>query len=216
MYETREEAHQKLSDTIVIYQDKPHYIRETKGDTLKYSLVHRYLKKGSKYEETDPSSKEWDFRNLGKRLGYFNYVSSDEAYQQALYVVRLSIRKCQSTQGLSTYNTKISSLKKSPRLNLVGRKVDLTEVKESQDFINMMEGVYPLISDIKKEFSENPYLSSKAFSRQFSVYKHDVGPFYLQYKGSSIGYTEDLFRWRIADDFKYLIESLESYQLEVV
>lgn len=75
--------------------------------------------------------------------------------------------------------------------------------------MDALEDKYPTFTDIKSQFSSDNYLTSKAFNKHFAIRRHDVGPYYLEYKGKDIGYTQDFDKWKIAEDYKYLAESLE-------
>lgn len=80
----------------------------------------------------------------------------------------------------------------------------------------MFKLLYPNLQDIGVLFTKNNNVTSKAFTREFAVRKSDVGPMYLQYKGRDIGHSDDLYRWKIADQFKHLRETLDHINLKVI
>ena len=219
MFDTREEANQKLSSTVVLFKNAPVFIREANGSNgskgSKLTLLFKYLRSG-KLDEAPILDKGWEFRNLGPRIGYLNYDQGNGGLREASYVTRMGVRTSHNTQGLSQKNLKFTPLKGSKKLGLAGTALSFNSVNGSECFTNMLEQSYPTLKDIASEFSKSPWLISRAFDRQFAIRRDDVGPYYIQYRGKDIGHTTDLERFKIAEQYKYLQEQMEFNNLKVV
>lgn len=213
MYDTKEEANQKLGQTVVLFHGQPCYIIEAVGKGSKLSLRYNLMR--PKEERSNLIQEDgWEFRNLGQRLGYVNVNLGEKSYKEALYTTRVAVRAAHNTQGLSSKNLRYGSLKGSSRLGLSGYSLGWNSLYQSGYFCDTLEDKYPTFLEVKDSFSTDNYLSSKAFHRSFAVRRHDVGPYYLEYKGKDIGYTDDFFRWKIADNYKYLEESLDHIEFK--
>lgn len=208
MYDTKEEANQKLGQTVVLFQNQPAYIIEAVGKGTKLALRYQLMRKKEERSNFIQES-GWEFRNLGQRLGYMNYAHGDSSYKEALYTTRVAVRQAHNTQGLSHRNVRFPHLKGSARLGLERYQLNWQSVYPTEGFMDALEDKYPTFTDIKSQFSSDNYLTSKAFNKHFAIRRHDVGPYYLEYKGKDIGYTQDFDKWKIAEDYKYLAESLE-------
>lgn len=214
MYDTREEANQKLSSTIVLFKKAPVFVREAGGNNgNKLTLLFKYLRSGG-VDEASILDKGWEFRNLGPCVGYMNVDLGQGSYKEATYVTRCGIRASHNTQGLSQKNLKFSTLKGSKKLNLGPAVLSFNMVSNTGFFADMMEQKYPELKNVSSQFEKSSWLISKAFTRQFAVRRDDIGPFYLQYRGKDVGHSDDLFRWKIAPQYRYLEEQLEYENLK--
>lgn len=219
MYDTRDEANQKLSGTIVLFKNNPVLIRESGGSNgsngSKLTLLFKYLRDG-KADEALIVDKGWEFRNLGPRIGYLNVDMGQGSYKEATYVTRMGVRASHNTQGLSQKNLKFNSLKGSKRLGLSPQPITFANVSTQPYFLDMLEQKYPTVKDISTQFSKTSWLVSKAFDRQFAIRRDDVGPFYLQYRGKDVAHSEDFEKWKVAPHYAYLQEQMEYSNLKVV
>ncbi len=218
MYDTREEANQKLANTVVMYKNSPVYVRETGGQNgsggSKLTLLFKHLRTGS-LDEACILDRSWEFRDLGSRLGYMNVDLGNGGHKEASYVTRMGVRASHATQGLSQKNLNFKPLKGSNRLSLSPLNLTFPTIYCLPFFSDMLEMKYPDLKDISTQFSKNTSLISKAFSRQFAVRRDDVGPFYLQYRGKDVGYTDDFYRWKISPQYSFLSEQLEYNNLNL-
>jgi hypothetical protein len=212
MYDTNEEANQKLKQTVVLLKKSPVWIMEATGGHKKVELTHHNLRGGT-VSKTPIFSPDWEFRDLGSRLGYANMIYGN--LLEATYVQRAPVRQAHNTQGLSAKNLIITPLKGSQRLGIPQVNLDFNTFYPTAPFCDMLEGKYLQIEQIMNEFQKNMYVISRAFNREFAVRRADVGPFYLQYKGKDIGHTDDFYKWKIAPQFKYLNETLDHIKLKV-
>ena len=203
MYDTHEEANQKLTACVVLFKGSPVYIEEAFSKIGKVFLRYSSIRDGKGYVE-DIRHEDWEFRNLGHRIGYANFE------KESLYCLRSAVRNAHNTQGLSYRNMKFCRFRdpeSAPR-------PDWYYIGRSETVADMLEGKYPTFQDTIKMF-ENPLKMSVAFDRDFSIYRHQIGPFYLEYKGKEIGYSEDTDSWKVDKKFLYLGETLEDKQLKV-
>lgn len=214
MYTTREEADQKLKGCVCLYKGQAVLIDEAGGTKDNVSLSYRNIRTKenavSKIKDTD-----WEFRNLGPRIGYANLDFGTGSYKEAAYLTRAAVRQSHSTQGLSSKNVKIPRLKGSAKLGLGPANIGWTQVYLTTQFADMVEQKYPSIEEIREIFKKEPWQISLAFNRQFAINRPDVGPFFLEYRGKNIGYSKNMDRWDIGNDFDYLREYLEHIQLKV-
>lgn len=214
MYETQQEAHQKLSQTVVLFDGKPSFIREISGGGGDRIRLHYYFIRDKAERTNYIDEPQWDFRSLGSRLGYANMdlslgYSIPTNYKEALYLRRAAVRHAHNTQGLSSKNLRFDSFRGAYRLGLPPREAEWHQVLLTKSFCDTLEGVYPTFDAVKDAFKNDSELTSLAFDRHFAIRRHDIGPYYLEYKGKDVGYTDDFRRWKIAPEFQYLTESLD-------
>lgn len=217
MYDTKEEANQKLSNSIVLYDGKPVLIGEALGKGENLNLVFSDLRTGQLFQSPILDTK-WEFRNLGERLGYYNVDNGVEGHKEACYVSRMAVRNTHSCQGLSSRNLSLTPLRGSSRLGLGKINVSYQYHYKTKGFLDMLEQIYPSYLDVTSEFSTDPWLISKAFHRQFAIRKgdrNDMVPWILEYKGKRVGYSKDLSSWNVSEDYDYIKESLEYLNLKV-
>jgi hypothetical protein len=215
MYETKEEFNQKLAGCIVLLNNTPVHILEAAGGTkAKITLTCQNLR-AKTTDVVSASDPGWDFRSLGSRLGYTNVDFGEGSYRQAMYVTRMAIRQASRTQGLSQHNVKYDGLKADPNRNLQWYKPSWGQLYSQEYFLDTLERKYPSINDLRKVFEKDKTVTSKAFDPKFAISKPLIGPFYLEYRGKDIGYSDDMFRWKIGDCYDYLRETLEHINIEV-
>lgn len=214
MYTTKEEAHQKLSGCVCLFNGMSVLIDTASGNKGKVTLSYRVTRTGETRSNLITED-GWEFRNLGPRIGYANLDFGTGSYKEAAYLTRAAVRQAHSTQGLSSKNVKIPKLRGSSKLGLAPLGISWTQVYLTPSFADMVEQKYPCLEEVKNGFKKEPWLVSSAFSRQFAINKPDVGPFYIEYRGKNIGYSEDLDKWRIDSEFDYLRETLEHIQLRI-
>ena len=207
MYETQEEAQQKLASCLVLLRGSPVFIEEaiqkSNGVYLRYTSIRDKIAGVENIKNN-----EWEFRNLGHLLGYMNYTYGTKNYQESTYVVRSAVRNAHNTQGLSYRNIRLSRLRGDEAGGLPSMRPEWMNLCKDPCVADMLEGSYPSVSSFENLF-ENPYVISIAFDRDFSIFRHKIGPFYLEYKGKEIGYSEDLSSWKIGKRYNHLRESLE-------
>lgn len=214
MYDSAAEFNQKLSSCVVFKANRPVWIAEASGQGKKILLTFKDLR-DQKMSQDLAFSDDWDFRTLGSRLGYSNLDLGPESYQEALYLTRIAVRMCSNTQGLSQRNIKIPLFKGSSKLGLPRDGISWNSLHQSKAFLDTLERKYPSVEEVAKNMTKNKRLCSMAFDPKFAVSRPDVGPFYLDYRGKNIGYSEDFSKWKIAPEYDHLHETLEHIQLKI-
>lgn len=209
MYTTREEAQQKLKDSVVLFDNKASLVIDAENKNGSLKLFHYLLRDKGKLLNNPIG--EFDLKTIGTRLGYMNY-SDEHGYNSAVYVTRSPVRRAHSTQGLCASNIIIPSVRRRD-----GRQkdLDLQFIYTSGYFADMVESKYPSLVEVKREMEKDSDVVSKAFSRIFSVTNPKVGPFFLNYKNKKIAYSDDMFRWKLGKDFSYLEEELDYNNIRV-
>jgi hypothetical protein len=213
VYDTREEAQQKLGSTVVLLDDTPVYVTDASDGGENLALHYIRLRSG-KAGETRIRDKGWEFRNLGPHIGYANY-SITGGHCEALYLSRMGVRASHNTQGISNKNLRIPPTKGSPKLGISGGNISFNSFYSKPEFLDMLEQKYPSFKDVSKHF-KSPNLISKAFNRQFAVKRpENYGDFLLQYRGRDIGKSSDLEKFRLLPEYSYLQETLEFLDMKV-
>lgn len=214
MYDTVAEAEQKLKGCVCLLKGESVLIDEAGGENKKVSLSYRVLRTKAQGKEAITDS-GWEFRNLGPRIGYANLDFGAGSYKEAAYITRAPVRVCHSTQGLSSKNVKIPRLRGSNKLGLGPANIAWTTIYMTIPFADMIEQKYPTIEEVRDKFSDEPWLISMAFNRQFAINRPDVGPYFIEYRGQNVGYSKDMLKWDVAPDFDYLRETMEHIKLKV-
>ena len=223
MYQTVEEAQQKLMNTLVMYGDAPAYVMTARNSTklgVRGIVIQAHstpVINGEAEKITAPiNDPKWNFRDLGAKIGYVNYRQNSR--KEVVYLMRQGIRKAVETQGLSRHNMVIQEPSRKTSGASSGWSVNPIRFQDlvfTRELADMMMNVYPSIKKTVKDFETDPELSSQAFGRCFSIHRDKIGPFYLHYRDRPIGYTSDMYRWKVAKDYHYLAESLEEYSDDI-
>lgn len=216
MYETQQEANQKLQTCIVSYDGSPFYVSEAEGSgpgLRLYGMLCTVDKTQSptvQYSITDP---KWEFKNLGGRLGYVNIDGWD--YKSASYVRRVPVRAAQRTQGLSRSNVKISRLPPCAMLGLTGMSLTWDKINKQAGFFDTWAGTFPDIRAVRTQMKRHD-VTMRALGRFLAVQRSPLDLFYLLYKGEPIGRSEDLEVFKVPKQFRYLDELLiEDHNLKI-
>lgn len=213
MYDTAEEANQKLRHTIVLYNKVPCFVQQAVGEKG-LSLEFTTLRDGVILRKSI-NDKAFEFRNLGSKLGYTNVNLGSGSYNEALYLSRMPVRQSHSTQGISQKNLYIPPLRGSRKFSLQQHVLSFQQVYTTTPFHDTMEDVFPGLDKIEAEMAKKPWILSRAFNRQFCVRRDDVGPLYLQYRERDIGHSDHFYKWKLASQFAYLGETLDHLNIKV-
>lgn len=214
MYDTKEEANQKLGSTIVLYKSTPVYITEADGKGKDLTLYFKNLRTNTG-DKASIFDKNFNFRNLGEKLGYFNLDTGKGSYRESVYVQRAGVRQSHSTQGLSQKNLRFSKLRGNPVLSLGPAGCQFALAYTNPGFLDMLEEKYPDLKAVESSFNKKDGWVSMAFNPKYSIRSDSVGPFYIQYRGKDIGFSSDFYKWKIADQFKHLYEHLEYLNVRI-
>lgn len=215
MFDTPEDASQKLASTVILFKEEPIYILSVGGSPKKIVLNYWDLpmKPDSKADQRAITIGEpgLDYRTLGMRLGYMN-AEHEKGHQQALYVSRMAVRK--SIQGLSKQNTFIPDFSKNEIAGLMPVKCLFDNCYAKPFFRDMLKGIYPDLKKVKDRMENDEKLMSMSFNRLFAVTRKNVGPFFLEYKGKDIAWSANLHKFMLAPTYKHLAETLEHHKID--
>lgn len=208
MFDTEEDIQQKLACTVVLYDKKPKMVHSasTKGGKPGVMLTDLHGLNAVWAPITDSLL---DYKSLGGTLGYVNVVTDD--YSQAVYLTRMAVRK--SIQGLSGANVSVPGLYPNYKTGAPGKNISWSLLLKNAAFENMVYGVYPKLSDMPGLFAG--HATSVAFHRLFAAKLHRVGPFYLEYRGKDIAWSDTPDAWNLSKNFFYLMETLEFNDIPV-
>lgn len=203
MYDTREEARQKLEGTIVIYEGKPVIVIEAANDSNGgVRLAFSRLPSKREIEWANIEDKKWDFRNMGAHLGYMDYFM--DKVGEPVYSVRVPRR--QSKQGLCDSNVRTSIFLND---KMAGYAPEFARMYVQEDFVRMMSlgkrDPEKVFRDLIKAPS-NTY--GQSINKKLALYWDRVNPPNLLYRGKRIGYTEDGSNYKLAPMFTHLTEEL--------
>lgn len=209
MFDTVEEANQKLAQTVIFYEDEPVYVSEAAGrrGAIKLNLMKiPHLSETLTVPLKDP---KLNFRNLGGRIGYINV--NEQFYREAIYSWRTHVRSARQTQGLSRANMRFTMIRGFPDEGIPGRSPVWEDMYRKDYGKDSLKGVYPSIEDASKSLfrDENPRFST-AIHRLYAFKRPKIGPVYFEYKGKDIGWTDDFHTIRLHEDYSHLGEDIES------
>ncbi len=208
MFDTAAEANQKLAGSLVMYNQDPVWCRDAR-DQSQGRVQMSIARVRDSYELGWVSLSDLDVRNLGERVGYFN-MDYGGRYKICSYGRRLPVRHVQSCQGLSNSNIRIDNMPWS-----VVRAVRFTDAM-SMGGHEAIVNKYPGIAAVKYQFGKGGENTlGFAFDKNFALQKGKAGLFDLQYKGKTIGWTEDFSRFRVEKQYRYLDEDFEKFKMEV-
>lgn len=195
MFVTMEDANYKLNTSLILYKNHPVKVQGLSGDPANpyMGLVYLSPKRipgllpdgGARFADPDVG-----FRTIGEHLGYLNYtmVLSGRENCWATYVTRIHARH--SFIGLRQGNVDIPRLS-LPIVSTSPIRLEFSSVISNPGFEKMWFGEYPSFNAALHILSTLPAPSSVAFTKVFAITKNPIGPVYLRYKGSDIGWLED-------------------------
>lgn len=221
LFESVEDINQKLGSCVVFYKKEPLYIREAASiSSSKLGILGIMLPLGDnatvKVGIEDP---DLDYRTISSSLGYTTVsLNSNSGLRtnQSIFLTRMAVRK--SVQGLHKCNVNVPKFRD---YSFPGQHPH-DSASYSWDFLirekalaDTLGNKYPSLKSAKESLGksfDNKNLStlhSVAFNRNFAINKRPVGPYYLEYKGKDIAWSEDLARFSLDKSFAFLQETLE-------
>lgn len=201
MYDTVDEARQKLCESTVLLNGDPVYISDMSGKVnhviLKYYKLPLNFASPEELSINDPG---WDFRTGGTKLGYSQIKHPFEDYHYTVFLSRTPIRT--SRQGLDNKTVMIY-------------QPEQTEYTFGfSDFLKsggLKETIRNEFLSVKQAFNlvtENFNYKGAPFHRRLALFYDQVSPPYLVYRNVKIGYTEDGKSFKLAKHKRYLQEEL--------
>lgn len=205
MYDTVEEARQKLESSVVLYDSVPVYIQSCSGKKNEVNLTFINLPVTGKDQEktirsiTDP---RWDFRSIGTRLGYTPVKSPVNNSWETVFVSRVPIRH--SRQGLDNSTVSVIQFDTGS-----GYGYSWNDVLMSGGLIRTIKGDYPSTESAFDKITKDPELfKSIPVHRKLALFYDKVNPPNLLYRNDRIGYTEDGRIFKLAKHKNFLREEL--------
>lgn len=216
MFSSTDDAYAKIGKSVLSYKEEPYCVgavnyarKDTHTPTYVIQLRKAELPDlSSNYDPPIPlEDKNIDWKNLGDFLGYNNQ------YNSAIYVSRMPVRK--TIFGLRSDNIHCTSVQVpvSPNYPNGIKSVKLDHLLNKY-FSDMWHGKYPSLKEIVSSFEDNHDLRSIAFHKKFAVNKKQIGPFFLEYRGRDIGWSDDINKFTLDRSFRYLTETLEYYGVD--
>ncbi len=219
LFETAEDVNQKLGNTVILQKGEPVYVKGVaeavhNPKNLKIFVGDLPLFRTAKdFRKESLWDTSLDWKSISTKIGYCNASKHDQ--KEALFIQRVPIRK--SIQGLSGYNTKISHWSANPVFGNDVQSVSLDSLMRDDGFVEMFRNNYPDARTAGSCLIKDGTMISVAISRYFAIVSKQVGPFYLAYKGTEIGWSDDpTYRWKIGKTFEHLQETLEYNQIAYV
>lgn len=213
MFDTVEEAQQKISQTVVMYGDDPVFVVEVGGRAGRVTAHVRSL--GDDMGVTRAialSDPLWDVKTLGNRLGYINL--EHRGVMASVYSRRIHIRRAHQTQGLSNTNVYLDQLKAIPDKGIEAYTYRFSTI-HGKFMKETLQQKYPSLSKIKYMMAKNDSLAQIAFDPCLAVSKDFKGLWKLNYKGKEIGWTDDLEVFRIPSEWRYLDNRFDECGMKV-
>jgi hypothetical protein len=202
MYDTAEEAVQKLVGSVVLYDGHPVSVTNADGRGSKLLLYFvplpldpdRPADSTAKYIE-DPL---WDFKTLGSRLGFVEISRHD--YRGVVYCSRVPTRH--SRQGLDQRTVHIAHIAGSPGFEWPNL------LYNNDGLVRTMKGVFRKSLEAFEMLTKTGSAKAVPISRKLTMCYDDVTPPILLYRNDRIGYTEDGDLFKLAKLKQYLKEEL--------
>lgn len=209
MFDSAQDAKQKLESTVVLLDEVPIYVTNALDGDGPGKIRLRYASLPCEGRDFDDKQVEFseeriDFRTLGSRLGYMNAISRS-GHKQAIYTMRTPTRK--TIQGLSRANLQFSHFESTDQMP--GNNCPWEDHFSKKHFSDMLKGEYPSMGSAYDRIEKG--WTAVAFNRHFALKHKTVGPIYLEYKGRDVAWTENLDRFNLSPAFKHLGETLEFY-----
>lgn len=205
MYDTAEEAKQKLAASVALYKGRPVYIHDASGSKNTLNLVFSYLPLISPSQPKETAcihSLDWDFKTIGSRLGY-TPVEIGGKYT-CVYTSRVPIRT--SRQGLDNKTVYVTTIPLPDTPSFTGNWGVLIQ---REGIVSTLTDKYLSTSEAYLRLTSEPQ-SFKAIPvhRKLMLNFDRVSPPSLFYRFDKVAYTEDGKLFKLAPHKKFLREEL--------
>lgn len=209
LYDTAEEANQKLQNSTVLFKGLPVHVREASGNKGKVSLAFSWLpwpKSGPDKppDEAKMSDEGWDFKTLGSKIGYVNIKSNPwNKTEEAVFVTRMPTRS--SRQGFDDRTAKVFQYHTSDPSPWT-----FSHLLYDSGLVDSVCGKFPSTEEAVGRLIKNPdKVKSIAIGRKLMLIFDRVNPPNLVYRGEKVGYVESDGRsFRLAPHKMFLTEEL--------
>jgi hypothetical protein len=218
MYDSVEEAGNRLNSTVITYDKSPVYVLECDG---RKNAIKAWVLPMPSFRQKDKLSIRiddplCDYRSIP--LGYTNCKKG------SVLLSRIPVRGAGYKQGLHGGNINIQpvhpvdvlvDMEADGAVGVEGRAHDWNTLIRTSGFCNMVKGIYPSIPQCIDRLQKEKDLVSLAFNRYFTLCKDQVGILYLHYKGERVGYSEFVDRFKVPKNFQYLREVMAEHGVKV-
>lgn len=207
MYDTADEAKQKLQGSVVLFDGKPVDIVQAEGKKNKISLIYRKIPiQGEESESESIDDPRWDFKSAGTKLGYTIVQNPVTKAWSSVFTSRIPIRS--SRQGLDNKTVMIQGIQLERERSgysyswgdLITRNDGLVRTIRGQ-FLGP-KGAFDRVMKEYEEFLAIP------IHRKIVLAYDCISPPYIIYRNEKVGYTEDGLTFKLAKHKEYLREEL--------
>jgi hypothetical protein len=206
MYDTVEEALQKIGNTVILYQDVPVFVSSASGKKNHVKLHITKLPAVGDSNLKDINDPEFDFKGIASRLGYTEIRNPVTDVYETVFLSRIPIRGQQGNivirQGLDDKTVEIEPIDEYRFKwgEILTRESGFTN--SIQDTFKTTQEAFKLITAIDPEYTSVP------FHKKFALWYDTISPPYLLYRNQKIGYTEDGLVFKLARHKQHLREEL--------
>ena len=209
MYDTVEEAVQKVHNSVVLYNNIPVYITTVTGNNKSGPILH-YVPLPLNLNSPTVTSHEasikdpsWDFRTIATRLGYSRLFIPGLDVWDTVFLSRMPSRH--SRQGLDSKTVDIHLVSKGLK-----HKIGWQEILSENCLLpSAFRGEYVSLDKACSDLLNNEEtIKSIPINRRMCIIYDRINPPNILYRGDKIGYTEDGEAIKLAKHKKYLEEEL--------
>jgi hypothetical protein len=203
-YETQEEAKMRLEGTVVMYDERPCFVREIiQADQ---DLVARLNPMPRMRDDLPVNIKDEKLVARGLRLGYVNYGARGVVYVERMPVRRYKQGICRDNLYFKLHNNPgVGNNQRDYWQALLGRK----------EFTDMLVNAYPSVDKCIDELNAGGDKKAAAFAREFALEKDELGLFFLYHKGNKVAWGEPTTGYTLPSEYMYLREVLQEAGIEV-
>lgn len=205
MYDTPEEARQKLESSVVLFNGNPVFIVGTGGKKGLVILKYRGIPLDNNTDvlQENINNPLWDFKSCGTKLGYTLVYNPHQRFWESVYVSRVPTRS--SRQGLDDKTVSIINADPMPTFNYTIQNL----ITKDSKFKDTIKGNFLETKEVYHRVVDQPTVyKSVPMNRKLILMYDRVSPPYLLYRNEKIGYTEDGVRFRLAKHKEFLKEEL--------
>lgn len=211
MYDTREEAQQKLSGSTVLFDGLPVHVLDARGSKNKVQLDFHRLPLPSTgvsgpQDSVNINDPRWDFRTLGTKIGYVDVEKSPfDGKQEAVFVTRIPTRN--SRQGLDHRTTRVW------QFPLQEHSWNWEQLICFEGLVRSIQNKYVTTQQAVQHLYKYPdTVKSVAVGRKLLMTFDKINPPNLVYRHEKIGYSEDGVTFKLAPHKVHLKEELVDMQ----
>lgn len=215
MYDTTEEARQKLEQSTVLFEGVPVLVTGAEGSKgrVRLGFVPLPFNSSTDAKIVPINDKGWDFKSLPSKLGYVNLYGGEHhknGAEEAVFVTRVPTRA--SRQGVDNRTVKLIRYGQETVTSL-GEGLQWSHVMSYEGILKTVNGNFPSAKEACKKLIDGiGKVKSVAISRKLMMIFDRVNPPNLIYRNEKIGYSEDGTTFRLAPHKQFLAEELQDLE----